>query len=150
MKNGNSGVSDGLTVLLAEDDENDVVLIRRAAKRVHMLDRLMRVTDGDEAIEYLRGVGKYEDRRTYPFPGVLVLDHGMPRLSGLDVVCWLRSELGFEGLPVVIFSNRFLPHHTEMAERLNAVCVLKTSSFAEIPHAIEAGIRSALRIADCR
>ncbi len=61
------------TVLLVEDDLNDVFIVKRAFKKAQLQNPLQVVTDGQEAILYLRGEGKYADRQAYP----LLLGFGM-------------------------------------------------------------------------
>ena len=62
------------TILLAEDDEDDVLLMRRAFIKSRLANPLQVVRDGEEAIQYLGGEGKYADRNVYPFPLLLLLD----------------------------------------------------------------------------
>jgi CheY-like chemotaxis protein len=137
-----------LVLLLVEDDENDVILIRRAAERLNSLKQLIVVPDGEEALAYLRGENRYADRAVYPLPDVLILDHLMPRLTGLDILHWLRSEPAFEKLPALVLSNGFSPAQAEAVRRLNAACATKTAGFHEMPAAVEQGIREALRLAN--
>jgi CheY-like chemotaxis protein len=131
------------SVLLAEDDDNDVVLIRRALERAGTLRRLTVVEDGEQVIPYLLGLDKYADRRWFPFPNVVILDRRMRGLSGLDVLFWLRTEPRFKALPVLVLSNGFSPNELLIVERLNAAHVLKTTRLAELPQALESGIESA-------
>ncbi len=135
-----------LTVLLAEDDDNDVILIRRAFERLGLIRRLVAVADGEQIIPYLRAEGKYADRQSFPFPDLLLLDHRMPRLSGLDVLYWLRTEPRFERLPVLVLSNGLTPDESDLVKQLNAATTLKTVEFADLPPALEQGITTALQI----
>ena len=94
-----------LFILVAEDDQNDRVLLTHALTRDSLPVRVMMVGDGEETIESLQGPGKYANRSTYPFPDLVLLDLKMPRLSGLDVLKWLRSDDCCRTLPVIIFSG---------------------------------------------
>jgi hypothetical protein len=62
------------TVLLVEDDINDIFLVKRAFKMAQLENPLQVVTDGEEATHYLSGHGKYADRQTYPIPKLIVMD----------------------------------------------------------------------------
>src|SRR6266404_438780 len=62
------------TVLLVEDDLNDIFLVKRAFKIARIENPLQVVTDGLEAIQYLRGQGKYADRKEHPLPKLIVMD----------------------------------------------------------------------------
>jgi CheY-like chemotaxis protein len=96
---------DNLPILLAEDDENDVLMFRRASRHANLPNPLAVVTDGNEVIAYLTGEGKYTDRRQYPLPGLLLLDLQMPGRNGFEVLQWLRGQLEFAHLEVIILSS---------------------------------------------
>jgi CheY-like chemotaxis protein len=80
------------TILLADDNADDVLLTQLALKKARLANPLQIVRDGEEAIAYLSGVGRYFDRDKYPFPILLLLDLNMPRLNGFDVLNWLRGQ----------------------------------------------------------
>jgi len=107
------------TVLLAEDDPNDVVFIQRAWQRAQLNQRLVVVGDGDTAVEYLAGQGLFADRVQYPFPVLLLLDLKLPRRSGFEVLAWLRQQPTLRRLPVVILTASRLPADVERAYDLH-------------------------------
>jgi CheY-like chemotaxis protein len=109
-----------LFILVAEDDQNDRVLLTHALTRDSLPVRVMMVGDGEETIDYLQGTGKYANRAAYPFPDLLLLDLKMPRLSGLDVLKWLRADPCCHALPVIIFSGSGLEKDVQQAYRLGA------------------------------
>jgi CheY-like chemotaxis protein len=78
-------MSDHAVILLAEDREDDVVIIRRAFLQGRILNPLFVVKDGEEVISYLSGEGKYSNRAEYPLPELLLLDLKMPKVSGIEV-----------------------------------------------------------------
>lgn len=92
-------------VLYAEDEDNDVFLMQRAFTKACVSNPLQIVTDGVEAIQYLSGQGKYEDRDRYPTPCLLMLDLNLPRRSGLEVVKWVREQPALQDLPVVLLTS---------------------------------------------
>lgn len=92
-------------VLLAEDDENDVFFFERAYRRSGCKAPLHVVRDGEDAVEYLSGSGRYADRQSHPLPNLLVLDLNMPRRNGLEVLRWIRSQPAFGRLIVVVFTS---------------------------------------------
>jgi CheY-like chemotaxis protein len=109
------------TVLLVEDDNSDALLIRRALEKTGGSFILNRATHGEEAIEYLSGVGAFEDRRSYPFPDVVLLDIKLPRRSGLEVLEWLRAQpAGMNRTPVVMLTSS---RHVVDVNRAYDLCV---------------------------
>src|SRR2546425_5506035 len=94
------------TILLAEDDSNDVILFQRAMERASSsADSMKVVQDGEQAISYLVGQGIYADRDLYPLPALLLLDLKMPRKSGLEVLAWLRKQPQLRHLIVVFLTS---------------------------------------------
>ena len=93
------------TVLLVEDDLNDIFLVKRAFKMARLTNPLQVVTDGEEATHYLMGRGKYADRRTYPLPRLIVMDIKMPRMTGFEVLEWIKHDGSLRRIPVVIVSS---------------------------------------------
>ena len=79
-------------ILLAEDDENDIALFRRALANADIRNPVEIVRDGDEAIAYLKGEGKFSDRTKYPLPALMLLDLNMPRRDGFQVLDWIRRQ----------------------------------------------------------
>ena len=92
-------------VLVAEDQEEDVVLLRYAFQLAGVLNPIHVVRDGHECISYLEGDGKYGNRQEYPLPVLLLLDLKMPRLDGFEVLRWVRREPGLRRLPVVVLTT---------------------------------------------
>ena len=94
------------TILLAEDDPNDVILFQRAMERASLsVDSLKVVRDGEKAISYLSGQGLYADRDLYPLPALLLLDLKMPRKSGPEVLSWIRKQPQLRYLNVVFLTS---------------------------------------------
>ena len=91
-------------LLWVEDDPNDVLLGRRAMEKVGMpCPHLVR--DGREAIEYLSGEGEFSDRGRYPLPSVILLDLKLPRVSGHEVIRWVRGQDLLRRLPIIVFTS---------------------------------------------
>jgi CheY-like chemotaxis protein len=94
------------TVLLVEDDLNDIFLVKRAFKKARIMNPLQVVTDGEEATRYLKGEGRYADRHMFPLPKLIVMDIKMPRKSGFEVLEWLKTgEHTLRRIPVVVVSS---------------------------------------------
>ncbi len=74
--------NDSSTILLVEDDPNDVLLIKRAFAKANISNPIQIASDGEEAMDYLAGEGSYSDRRHYPLSALILLDLKLPRRSG--------------------------------------------------------------------
>ncbi len=94
-----------LTILLAEDNATDALMVQRAFRKAHLLNPVQVVDDGDKAVAYLSGQGIYADRQKYPLPVLLLLDLKLPRRSGLEVLEWLRQQEGLKRLPVIVLTS---------------------------------------------
>lgn len=91
-------------VLVAEDEEHNIIAIKRAWKKHHITNPLYIVNDGEECIDFLHRQGKYSQLGTVPRPGILLLDIKMPKMDGLAVLEHIRKDGELHRLPVIIFS----------------------------------------------
>jgi len=92
-------------ILLVEDNEDDVFLMQRALKGARVINPLFVVEDGQEAVDYLGGAGKFGDRETYPLPAIVFLDLKLPLISGHDVLAWVRRQKELESLVVIVLTS---------------------------------------------
>ncbi|MHA1125252.1 MAG: response regulator [Candidatus Heimdallarchaeota archaeon] len=93
------------TILLAEDNPDDVLLTERAFKKSNILNELIIVRDGVEALNYLFAEGKYKERDSSIMPELILLDLKMPKLDGLQVLKRIREDERTKQLPVVILTT---------------------------------------------
>src|ERR1041384_4672956 len=89
------------TLLIAEDDENDLFFLQRAFEAANVKNPIRVVRDGQEAIEYLSGAGNFADRVQFPLPHLFMLDLKMPRKTGIDVLEWLSEQPELRCLPEI-------------------------------------------------
>ena len=124
------------TVLLVEDDLNDIFLVKRAFKLAHLQNPLQVVTDGQEAINYLKGEGKYSNRDAYPLPKLIVMDIKMPRRTGFEVLEWVKgSSRPLRRIPIVIVSSSDNPADINRAYELGAnAYMVKPVDFKAVEH----------------
>ena len=90
---------------MVEDNDDDVFALRWAMKKAGLTNQVRVVTDGQQALDYLSGAGKYADRDEHPIPALVFLDLKLPFLNGHDVLRWLRSQAQIGSLPVVILTG---------------------------------------------
>ena len=93
------------SILLVEDNVQDEMLILRALNKIHLANTVNVVRDGQQAVDYLFGEGEFADRAGAALPAVVLLDIGLPRLSGLEVLACLRKNKRTLLLPVVILTS---------------------------------------------
>ena len=122
------------TVLLVEDDANDVLLLKRALKKAQINSvNLKTVRDGDAAIAYLTQQPPYLDRETHPLPALLLLDIKLPRRSGLEVLQWIRDQPHLKRLLVIVLTGSREQPDLEAAYDLGVNSYLvKPSVFADL------------------
>jgi CheY-like chemotaxis protein len=92
-------------LMLVEDNEDDVFLMKRALKGANVINPLFVVEDGQEAVDYLAGAGKFADRTNYPLPAVVFLDLKLPFISGHDVLKWIRQQKDLDSLVVIVLTS---------------------------------------------
>lgn len=92
------------SILLAEDNEADVSLIRRALAQFRLINRLLVVSDGAEAIAYLKGEGKFGNRSQFPIPGLLIANLELPRIDGLELIRWLHEQAHLSSIRILALS----------------------------------------------
>lgn len=93
-----------LQILLAEDDEDDILLTREAMEEAHLLNELRVVKDGQELLDYLFRKGDY-NKENAPRPGLILLDINMPRVSGYEALEEIKKDPELWKIPVVVVTT---------------------------------------------
>jgi CheY-like chemotaxis protein len=92
-------------ILLAEDSEDDVILIERAFRKARLMAPLKVVHDGQEAICYLSGFAHFGDRTQFPLPDIFLLDLKLPIRDGFEVLRWMKTQPELKKLPVIVLTQ---------------------------------------------
>jgi CheY-like chemotaxis protein len=109
------------TILMVEDDPNDIFLMERAFRKARLANPLKVVRDGEEAISYLLGDGIYSDREEYPLPLMILTDLKMPRRSGFELLEWLADqEPALREIPIIVLTSSNELTDVEKAKQLGA------------------------------
>ena len=108
------------TILLVEDNEDDIFAFKRMMKRSESEVPVQIATDGRMAVQYLSGEGDYSDRKAHPFPCLVFLDLKMPYMNGTEVMEWIADQSALQGLPVVVLSGSDEPRDHEKLRSLGA------------------------------
>src|SRR6266404_2042107 len=120
-------MSDQALILVVEDTEDDVLLIRRAFQKDKVANPLQVVRTGEDAIEYLKGEGRFSNRSEYPLPELVLLDLKLPGTDGFEVLKWIRRQPGLSAMRVVVLTSS-----TQMDD-VNKACKIGANSFLVKP-----------------
>lgn len=122
-----------LDILLIEDDPNDVFFVRDAIAKSGRGHRLYAVTDGNEAIAYLKGQGQYANREAHPVPNIVLTDLKMPGMDGFEFLQWLKEHPECGIIPAIVFSSSRHDADVRKAYRLGAnAYIMKPTRLAEL------------------
>ncbi|MBM3522386.1 MAG: response regulator [Alphaproteobacteria bacterium] len=94
-----------ITILVAEDDPDDRILLRDAFVENRLSNELRFVADGEELLDYLRHAGDYADARRAPTPGLILLDLNMPRMDGREALRIIKSDPQLQRIPIVVLTT---------------------------------------------
>jgi two-component system, response regulator len=94
-----------INILLVEDSASDAELTVRALTKSNIVNNLMHLPDGEEALEYIFCTGKYSSRNITEMPRVILLDLKMPKVGGLEVLTKIKSDDRTKTIPVVVLTS---------------------------------------------
>jgi CheY-like chemotaxis protein len=136
------GVKLEIQVLIAEDNRDEALLVRRAISKVDPAASFFIVSDGREAMQYLKGDGEFKDRAKFPFPRVLILDLKMPVMDGFELMDWLLKHPDCNVIPKIVLSASNLTEDVIKAYQLGAnIFFQKPSDYNELVAIIELNFR---------
>ncbi|MGZ8901745.1 MAG: response regulator [Limisphaerales bacterium] len=125
-------------VLSVDDNDVDGALLERAFKRTSIPARLFRVSEGPQAMAYLAGDGIYRDRESYPLPDLVLLDLAMPKMSGVEVLKWIRQQNVVKKTRVLIFTASEKPEDFRAANEIGADgYLLKPTKFDDLKKLVQ-------------
>jgi CheY-like chemotaxis protein len=125
-------MNESSTILLVDDTESDLFLMRRAFKKVQCHFPVQEVHNGEEAIAYLMGEGCFADRTKFPLPIVMLLDLNMPKKDGFDVLTWVRGQPVLRRLAIIVLTASARSEDVERAFDLGATSFLVKPSNLEV------------------
>lgn len=107
-------------ILVADDSDNDVFMLKSRCKLARLANPIFSVPNGNVAIAYLKGEGIYKNRAEYPYPILLLLDLKMPVKDGFEVMEWIKANPEHHHLPVIVLSAFGAVHQISRCYRLGA------------------------------
>jgi CheY-like chemotaxis protein len=129
-----------ITILLVEDDDGHARLLEKNLRRGGVVNHLVRVADGQEAVDYMSHVGSYEDAIRYPFPSVVLLDVRMPRLDGFEVLAHLKRDPELMKIPVIMLTS------TDNQNEINRAYEMGANGYVVKPVSIESFIDRVVKL----
>lgn len=109
------GRSSAVSVLLVEDNPDDVLITQRAWKKASITNRLFVLNDGEAALKYLRKEGEYTE---VPTPGLVLLDLKMPGVNGFEVLMVVKAETNLRKIPIIVLTSSDNEQDIDLAYRL--------------------------------
>ena len=94
-----------VVILLAEDDEDDYILIKKGLRKAKLSNEIRWVKDGVELMDYLRHTNAYEDISTSPRPCLILLDLNMPRMDGREALKEIKNDESLKTIPTVVLTT---------------------------------------------
>jgi CheY-like chemotaxis protein len=115
------------TILLVEDDENDVLFMEMALQKADLAHSFRVVEDGQAAIDYLSGAGEYVDRARFPLPALVFLDLKLPLIMGMEVLKWIREQSALDTMAVIVLTS------SQQRSDIEKACALGANSYLVKP-----------------
>jgi len=129
-----------VTILLVEDDDGHARLLEKNLHRGGIINRLVRVVDGQEAVDYVSRAGAYRDTRAYPDPSVVLLDVRMPRLDGFEVLAHMKNDPTLMKIPVIMLTS------TDNQNEINRAYELGANGYVVKPVGMESFIDRVVKL----
>jgi len=126
------------TILIIEDESSDAALLLRGFEKAQILNPVVHLTNGDDALRYLAGKGEYSDRKKHPLPALMLLDLKLPGMTGIQLLQWMRVQGEIKRIPVVVLTSDENPDTINAAYDLGANSYLvKPGNAAEINRMVQ-------------
>jgi CheY-like chemotaxis protein len=106
-----------MTLILAEDDDGHAILVQRNLRRAGFVNEMIHVKDGQEALDYIRAEGNYQERKISDFV-LLLLDINMPRVDGVEVLRRIKADAETSKIPVIMLTTTDDPREVERCYEL--------------------------------
>jgi CheY-like chemotaxis protein len=122
-----------LRILVAEDSPDDAMFLERAFQKVGAEKPVAFCRDGEQTIHYLQGLPPYDNRAAFPLPSLLLLDLKMPKVSGLEVLEWLKKNGKLGDIRAAVLSSSDFPSDIKRAHELGAwFYLVKPNDYCEL------------------
>jgi len=120
-----------VNILLVEDNEDHAELTLMALRNNNLINEVYVVKDGEEALDFLYHRGKYTDVEKFPRPGLILLDIGLPKVSGLEVLEIIKKDPKLKTIPIIMLTT------SEREEEIMRSCLSGANSYVTKPVGFE-------------
>lgn len=110
------------TLLIVEDNDDDLFLLTRAFERSQVANPVQSVRSGAELTKYLMGIGPFRDRERHPLPGMIFLDLRLRDMQGTDVLRFLTGQKDLSGITVIVWTTQIGPRDAVEVKELGIKC----------------------------
>lgn len=129
-----------VTILLVEDDDGHARLLEKNLRRGGMVNKLVRVADGQEAVDYVSRTPPYQDTTAHPIPSLVLLDVRMPRMDGFEVLAHLKRSPELMKIPVIMLTS------TDNQKEINRAYELGANGYVVKPVAVQSFIDRVVKL----
>src|SRR6185503_15205526 len=119
------------TILLVEDEESDRIFLKLAFEKAGITNPIQVATDGQQALDYFKGLGRFADREEFPIPYLVIMDAKLPRVNGLDLLKMIRAEVNLNAVIVLILTA------SDQAKDIAKAYQLGVNGYLVKPHTLE-------------
>jgi two-component system response regulator len=112
-------------ILIVEDDDDDFLLAQKAMQKAEFSEKIYRVDDGEELINYLQRQGGYQDATDYPRPNLILLDLNMPKIDGRQALKIIKSDSTLKDIPIIVMTTSTNNEDIAMSYALGANSFIK-------------------------
>ncbi len=134
------------TLLIVEDNEEDLFLLTRAFERAHVANPVRSVRSGAELTKYLMGIGPFRDRNNHPLPGMIFLDLRLPDMQGTDVLRFLNGQKDLSSIIVIVWTTIVGPRDAVEVRELGIKCCVAKPPTLELLNQTVHGLNDLLAV----
>ena len=94
-----------ITILLVEDDQAHAEIVKRNLQEMRVVNKIIHMEDGQEALDFLYRKEPYENKEEYPDPELILMDLRLPKVDGIEVIKIIKSDPELKGIPLVVLTT---------------------------------------------
>jgi CheY-like chemotaxis protein len=134
------------TLLIVEDNEDDLFLLQRALERSQVANPIHSVRSGVELTKYLMGIGAFRDRKLHPLPGLIFLDLRLRDMQGTDALRFLSGQKDLSGITVIVWTTVVGPRDAVDVRELGIKCCVAKPPTQELLNQTVHGLNDLLAV----